>query len=117
MGVSRIDDELREDVLDVLEDLLSWRLAPARWERVEHGITAVERALAGRDPTALREAVAELDLAGPVRTPRIGSVPEDEPPPHVRDRAITLVHSLGGSVDDEGDPTGSADRGAPSATD
>jgi len=32
--VAPLDDEVRADALDVLNDLLEWHLAPQRWHRM-----------------------------------------------------------------------------------
>jgi hypothetical protein len=96
-GDAEFDAEARADALDVLNDLLEWQLAPQRWERVEQIVDSIVEALAAGDVDALREATAELELAGPVRITRIGSTPLLPAPEQVRDRANHLVHSLGGA--------------------
>jgi hypothetical protein len=95
LGSAKFDAEARADALDVLNDLLEWRLAPQRWERVEQIVDSLVEAIAAGDGDALREATAELELAGPVRITRIGSTPLLPAPERVRDRANHLVHSLG----------------------
>jgi hypothetical protein len=92
-----LDDETSAEALDVLGDLLEWQLAPQRWERVEQIVVAMAEALAAGDADGLREATAELELAGPVRVTRIGATPLVPAPERVRDRANHLVHSLGGT--------------------
>ena len=90
-----IDAETREDALDVLGDLLHWQLPPARWQQVASVLTELEIAWRARDAAAVREAVADLELSGPVRATRIGSAPTGASP-DVKDRIDALVHSLGG---------------------
>jgi hypothetical protein len=80
-----------------LADLLQWQLVPKRWERVEQIVDSAAQAVAAGDVDALRDAIGELELAGPVRVTRIGATPLVPPPDQVRDRANHLVHSLGGA--------------------
>ncbi|WP_214404711.1 CATRA system-associated protein [Pseudonocardia lacus] len=102
-----IDDELREDALELFADLLQWRLAPARWDQVASRLTAIETALADNDVPALREAIADLELTGPVRATRIGHDSEDDAPQQTKDRVNNLQHKIGSSGD--GDDPSSAD--------
>ncbi|MFI7465118.1 CATRA system-associated protein [Nonomuraea sp. NPDC049646] len=93
--VPALGAEAVADALDVLDDLLEWRLASARWERVRDLLDALAAALRSHDPEAAQEAVAELELAGPVRVTRIGTKPLLPPSEDVRDRRNRLVHALG----------------------
>ncbi|MEU6553422.1 CATRA system-associated protein [Streptomyces sp. NPDC046915] len=95
-GAAPIDGEARDDAVDVLGDMLAWHLAPKRWERVEAIVGSLAEALAAGDGDALRDATAELELAGPVRATRIGAKSLIPVPEKTRDRADQLVHSLGG---------------------
>ncbi|MEV7196855.1 CATRA system-associated protein [Streptomyces sp. NPDC093510] len=90
-----IDNEAREDAVNVLQDLVEWHLAPQRWERVDSIVDSIADALARRDDEALREATAELELTGPVRITRIGTRSVIPVPERTRDRANHLVHTLG----------------------
>lgn len=90
-----IDDEARNDAVDVLQDLIEWELAPQRWERVASIVGSLADALAQGDGDALREATAELELTGPVRITRIGAKSLVPVPEQTRDRANHLVHALG----------------------
>ncbi|WP_431917799.1 CATRA system-associated protein [Nonomuraea jabiensis] len=101
-----LDAEATADALDVLNDLPDWELAPARWERVHDILGAFETALHSRDSDAAQEAIADLELSGPVRATRIGTALLTSAPQEVRDRRNRLVHSLGGNVrldQEEGD--------------
>jgi len=91
-----IDDEARDDAVNVLQDLIEWHLAPQRWERVDSIVGSLADALARGDGEALREATAELELTGPVRVTRIGTQSVIPVPERTRDRANHLVHALGG---------------------
>ncbi|MEU3276049.1 CATRA system-associated protein [Streptomyces antibioticus] len=117
---SPIDDEAREDAVDVLRDLLVWQLAPERWARVETIVDALADALDREDGDALREATAELEVSGPVRITRIGARSPGPVPAsaRIRDRANHLVHSLGqpprpGRGDGERQPSGGDGDGSP----
>jgi len=111
------DDETRAHAVAVLTDVPEWQLVPQRWERVEQIVDVLGEALAGGDIAAVREATAELQLAGPVRVTRIGVTPLVPVPERVRDRANHLVHSLGptprqssGPVDSSRERGGGSDR-------
>src|SRR5689334_11872934 len=96
---------VRAEALDVISDVLSWRLAGTRWVAIEQVLAAMDAALAAGDVTALATATTDLELAGPVRITRIGADPVVPPPPAIRDRLNQLVHSLGGvPAADQPDP-------------
>ena len=114
-----LDAELRSDLLDVLDDLPLWRLAPLRWQQVYALLGTISEALLGKDFPALRDVVGELELTGPVRTTRIGAAPNEPPPQDVQERLNHLKHqvrSLDGSVgqgperSDRGSSSGDGDR-------
>lgn len=92
------DPEAISDALDVLGDLFVWQLVPLRWQRVEQILDSLTEALATGDADTLRDATAELELAGPVRATRIGATPVVPAPESVRERVNHLVHSLGGTA-------------------
>ncbi|MFB7336955.1 CATRA system-associated protein [Streptomyces adustus] len=94
-GTAPIDGETRDDAVDVLTDLLEWQLVEERWERVDAIVRSLTEALAAGDRAALRNATAELELAGPIRITRIGAEPLIPAPDRTRDRANRLVHALG----------------------
>lgn len=91
-----LEAELRVDALDVLGDAVQWRLTSQRWYVVRGVLDVMRSAVDVGDVEALRAAVFELELAGPVR-----AVPTDgpevvEPPDLVRDLINELVHDLSG---------------------
>ncbi|UXY27239.1 CATRA system-associated protein [Streptomyces sp. HUAS TT20] len=111
-GRQTIDDETRTDVLEVLGDLLEWRLSPQRWDRVQALVDELAEALAAGDGDGVRDVTSELELSGPVRITRIGADPVIPAPPHTRDQANHLVHSLGGPPPQGAEPgVGTVTRG------
>jgi len=90
------DKELREDAVDVLRDALAWRLEPARWAVVAAAVDALTGALQAGDVDAVRAAVYELELAGPVRAGGFGETPVVEAPVPVREEINELIHALDG---------------------
>ncbi|MGK5685120.1 CATRA system-associated protein [Actinoplanes sp. URMC 104] len=88
------DDETVRDAVDVLQDLVLWEMSAQRWEHVEATLHRIERALADGDAAELREAVAELEVSGPVRILRIGTRTTTGIPPRTLDRRNALVHAL-----------------------
>ena len=88
------DDETLGDALDVLQDLVLWELVPQRWEQVEKILARIGTAMASHDVDDLRDAVADLELSGPVRLSMIGTIPVRGIPEPVFDRRNTLVYEL-----------------------
>lgn len=89
----------RRAALDITSDVRNWR--QAQWTRVARAFETLTDALAADDPTALENALLELELAGPVRVRiKLGDEQDGVPEP-VRDRADRLLHLLGGEVDTE----------------
>lgn len=91
-----LDVELRVDALDVLRDVLEWRLVGPRWAAVEEALEAMTAALRRGDVAAFRTAVYELELSGPTRAVEFPRVPVVEPPPPVIDEVNELVYTLDG---------------------
>lgn len=92
----RTDDvtEVRRDALSVLQDVLNWHLSSARWDGIADSIEALTASLGLGDIAAVQETVIQLELAGPVRITRIGAVPTEPAPRHIRERVNYLVHQL-----------------------
>lgn len=86
--------EVVADALDVLGDLTSWRLASARWTQVQESLALLGAALDRDDMDAARAAVATLELMGPVKFTRIGSIPVLPAPAPIRERVHYMVHLL-----------------------
>jgi hypothetical protein len=91
-----LDDELRTDALDVLRNVLKWRLAGRRWDAVEEAVAAMASALACRDLRAFRAAVYDLELSGPTRAVPFPNDPGVEPPPPVIEEVNELIYTLDG---------------------
>jgi hypothetical protein len=85
--------ELRAEALDVLSDVRFWQVSEARWGEITRALEAVKAAVENGDATALADATADLELAGPLRITPIG--PAIGPTPAARDLLDDLVHSLG----------------------
>ncbi len=88
------DAETVGDALDVLQEIVLWELLPERWEQVGRILDRITAALAANDVEDLRDAVADLELTGPVRALRIGGTGERGIPEPVLERRNTLVHAL-----------------------
>ena len=93
-----MQDDDRQDALDVLGDALRWQLPSSRWSEIERVVQALAEALADDDYPAIRQAVAELELLGPVRAASAAnppSGPSRQPARDpVRERINELVRSL-----------------------
>ncbi|WP_432830992.1 CATRA conflict system CASPASE/TPR repeat-associated protein [Dactylosporangium sp. CA-092794] len=84
------------DALAVLGDVPQWRMPAGRWPAIAAIIERMGRAVDERDPAALAEATAELELASPLRYTLLGSTPLVPPPPPVYLLRNHLVQALGG---------------------
>lgn len=95
-----VDTKLRVAALDVLRDALLWRLTEARWGAVAEAVGALAASLRSRDVAAVRNAVYDLELVGPLRATGIGddcTVPAPEP---VLEEINELIHTVDGHSDD-----------------
>jgi hypothetical protein len=93
-----IPGDVRAEALDVVQDVIQWRLAEARWSAIEQTLTAMDTACQMGDREGLEAATVHLELAGPLRIVRIGATPILPPPPPIRDRLNRLVFALGGTT-------------------
>jgi CATRA-associated small protein len=98
----------RSEALDVVLDTHEWRLAQARWQTIEQILIAMNAAVAAGDAAALLTAIADLELASPLRMTLIGDSPAIPATPPVRALLNTLVHSLGGVPPTPARPAGTA---------
>jgi hypothetical protein len=88
--------DIARDALSVLDDVLAWRMSAARWEGIAASVEVLAASLRTGDLVAAQAAVVQLELAGPVRTTRIGAKPTEPPPPPVRERINHLIYQLSG---------------------
>jgi hypothetical protein len=93
-----IPENVRAEVLDVIQDVLEWQLAEARWPAIEHILMAMDAACRMGDQEGLETATVDLELAGPLRITRIGATPIIPAPPPIRNRLNQLVFALGGTT-------------------
>lgn len=110
-----LPEELREDLLDILGDVLEWELPPGRWDAVARILGTLIHQLAEGDLAALRTAIGELELESPIRTKRIGDSKQPAeakapPPAEVRDQQVFLVEQIGTQ-----NPKGGGERDDPAA--
>jgi hypothetical protein len=90
-------DNVQEEALDLLKEVLVWRLADDRWRAVCRALDDLAVALAGNEADAFREVLYDLELAGPIRAVRIEDTSVLPAPEPVRERINQLVHTLEGS--------------------
>ncbi|MEU8082590.1 CATRA system-associated protein [Micromonospora sp. NPDC049101] len=83
-----------EVAVDILRALLAQEFAETRWDEVERLINALKDAVAAGNFDAFDAAVVELELVGPIRVTRLGSIPVVPPPSRVRERVNRLIHEL-----------------------
>jgi hypothetical protein len=88
----------RAEALEVVSDALQWRLTKERWQAIKQVLAAMDAAIAADDSDALAEATADLELSGPVRITRIGTIPVVPASKPVMYQLNRLVYSLGGTV-------------------
>jgi nucleoside phosphorylase len=91
--------EVRAWVVAVLDQVVSWRLAPRQWNRVLEYLDEMRLEAPGALRTVAEElASADPDAAESRRVTRIGVDAPVEPTPAVRERVNQLIHALGGEV-------------------
>lgn len=88
----REDALIRDDALNILRDILEWKLSKVRWETV--AVLLDTMAADPADLDAVSAVTTKLEMAGPVRITRIGATPTEPPPPKVLERVNTLVDKL-----------------------
>ena len=98
----QLEADLREDVLDVLQDAATWRLTRGRWLAVADAVAALEVALrdGDGDGDAVRDLVLELELAGPMRATGIEADPVVSAPETIRPVLVDLVDALAEDMSD-----------------
>jgi CATRA-Associated Small Protein len=91
-----LDDETRQDALNVLADALEWRLTETRWSLVAEALGMLTAAVRSGDVGAFRHAVYELELAGPGRATGFGDTPTVPAPKPVLEEINELIHTVDG---------------------
>lgn len=99
MAGDQVGAELREDALDVLRDALDWRMTEARWGVVAEAVRRMAVTVRSGDAGAFREAVYDLELAGPVRATGVGDTPTMPAPEPVLEEVNELIHTVDGRAD------------------
>ncbi|PGH49689.1 hypothetical protein CRI70_16155 [Streptomyces sp. Ru87] len=94
LSSSRMDEELRQTALEVLEDIAHWSLRSSGWERVGRGLADMERTLRAADVTGFRRAVADVEMAGPHRISGLEEASSLPIPEVYRERVNELIHDL-----------------------
>jgi hypothetical protein len=97
-GWRALDVEVREEALDVLRDVVHWWATEARWAKIRSTVADLAAAVRRSDTQAAREAVATLELLGPVRATPFDSEPTVPPPAGVREEINELVDTLDGDA-------------------
>lgn len=88
-------DDRDADIVEVLQDVLEWRLAAARWPQVEQVLAVLRAALADGDTDLVVQALTDLELCGPVRVVRrLGAQPATGTPDPLREIVVEMIHSL-----------------------
>lgn len=89
------DPETTADALEMLADLAGWTLAPARWDEVDRILARIDRVLVAGDAQSLRDALIDLELAGPVKATRIGAEDLRPASDETLYRRTQLIYALG----------------------
>jgi hypothetical protein len=93
-----LDEETRADAIGVVRDAREWRLTEARWVAIGPVVHELAAAVREGRADAAREAVAGLELLGPVRAKRLGDPPTVPAPEPIREEINELVDTLDGRV-------------------
>jgi hypothetical protein len=122
-GPGALPSSLKADIVDIVSDVLQWRLTEARWKQVEQLVNALHEALQTASLEAVEKATADLELASPLRIIPIGTPPLEPPESQLRGIVVRIVHDLGegsrpslkdGQVDDRQDNDPGTGHGAAS---
>jgi hypothetical protein len=98
--------DVRAEALDVVAGARRWQTTEARWQAIAQLLAAIEAAVTAGDADALAAATADLELAGPLRIRKIGTIPVVPAPEPVIYRLNRLVHALGGTAPEPQDQAG-----------
>ncbi len=87
-------DDRDADIVEVLRDVLEWRLSAARWPQVEQVLAVLRTALADDDADLVMQALTDLELCGPVRVKRLGEQELGPASAQMREVVVEMIHSL-----------------------
>ncbi|WP_077801846.1 CATRA system-associated protein [Streptomyces sp. JHA26] len=98
------DEEIRQEAVDLLSAMHTWRLTSEGWSEVERHLDALSAAAGRNDPIGVKRATDRLEdtVATRRRPPRSLSDNRTGPrpaPPPVLERKGVVVHELGGRDD------------------
>lgn len=102
--------------VDVLGDVLVWRLTNENWEVVGRGLEAMNLALAAGDSAGFRRAVADVEMAGPHRIVGLENSAMLPLPEKHRERVNELIHSLDATPQEESRTASDTDAASPGAS-
>jgi len=91
-----LDEDTRQEAVEVLRSCAQWRLSPAWWDRIDAILDDADAALRAGDMAAFTAAVDELALASPFRVSRISKPDSGQPASSDRqERLNRMVHEVG----------------------
>jgi hypothetical protein len=94
-GFGDLDPTTRQSACEVLRDATNWELSAHRWDQIDEVLDRFEKALLERDVKALRAATMDLELAGPLRVPRVSRPDTTErAAKQIQERVNRMVHVL-----------------------
>jgi CATRA-associated small protein len=85
---------VRKRARQVLEDALLWNLTAEQWIEVRHALRKLQGAREAGDERRLRDAVADLEVAGPHRISGLEDAGRLPAPRQLRERINELIHAL-----------------------
>ncbi|MFY1681736.1 CATRA system-associated protein [Micromonospora sp.] len=92
------DHSLPVDVLDdlrnVLDDMADWQFDPAGWADIDTLLERVAASLAAGATDEFRDAVADLEWAGPTKVKSADSGATGRQPPKIREKVTRLRDTL-----------------------
>jgi hypothetical protein len=84
-----------DEALELVSDVLLWKLQESRWEQVLAALAEVAEAVEAGSLDALWRRIADLELCSPLRVPtRLGDTPRLPAARPIRKRAAELTDKL-----------------------
>lgn len=91
-----LDEDSRQEAVEVLRNCAQWRLSPAWWGRIDTILDGADTALRTRNMNAFTAAIDELALASPFRVSRISKPDSGQPAsPARQERLNRMVYEVG----------------------